>query len=584
MSRIPSKIWINEHQFVEVAKGGSFTGLLQEIAVRKNATAFNKLNLALPDPDSILKKQGKDISLYRELMTDAHVWAGVQSRKSGVLSKNWDIDRGKSLSRNARFIESIFNNLDMDKIISEILNAPLFGFQPLEVLWKIEGSQVIPSDVVAKPPEWFKFDSSNKLRYAPPFINGKANTNTLGDQLPPFKFLLPQYNPRYDNPYGERVLARCFWPVTFKKGGLKFWVTRAEKFGMPHLVGKHPRGIGAEEIDALLDMLELMIQDAVAAVPDDSTVELLETKQTSGATDVYSELIEHCNAEISKAILGQTLTTEIGDTGSFAASNTHMGVRSDIVEMDRRLVEATLNELIDWIVFINFGSVDNRPRFILWEEEDVDKTQAERDEILSRTGLKFTLEYYRKAYGFDEGDIELSAGTTPENATPETEETPEFQEKTTKGEAGEGTGGKARRLIKQAEEAGLTHEEIGRATNRAASTIGQIKAGEIENPPDDLIAALEKLVSRKRKDVLTMAEQAVRDELDDLIDALTAKELQTQMEGALESTIKAINNGSSFQDAQSSLAAQFPQMKIEDLERLMQKVVFISEIWGRINV
>lgn len=34
----------------------------------------------------------------------------------------------------------------------------------------------------------------------------------------------------------------CFWPVAFKKGGMKFWLRFAEKFGSPWVIGKHPRG------------------------------------------------------------------------------------------------------------------------------------------------------------------------------------------------------------------------------------------------------------------------------------------------------------------------------------------------------
>ena len=44
------------------------------------------------------------------------------------------------------------------------------------------------------------------------------------------------------------------------------------------------------------------------------------------------------NSEISKAVLGQTLTTEIGSTGSYAAANTHMAVRQDIIDADKNLL------------------------------------------------------------------------------------------------------------------------------------------------------------------------------------------------------------------------------------------------------
>ncbi len=80
---------------------------------------------------------------------------------------------------------------------------------------------------------------------------------------------------------------------------------------MPFLIGKHPRGTSKEDTDNLADMLESMIQDAIAVIPDDSSIEIQEAAKGSSA-DVFEKLIDKMNAEISKAILGQTLTTEIG--------------------------------------------------------------------------------------------------------------------------------------------------------------------------------------------------------------------------------------------------------------------------------
>ena len=334
----------------------------------------------------------------------------VQSRKSGVMSLEWEIDRGKAKSRLAKFIQDLFNDWDIYQIMSDILEAPLYGFQPIEVVWEKMGSYLLPAKVEAKPPEWFQFDAENQLRYAPPYQledppPGMKKDN-IGYFIPPYKFLLPRYNATYYNPYGERILARVFWPVTFKKGGLKFWVIFSEKYGMPYIIGKHPRGIGDDEIQNLADSLDAMIQDAVAAIPDDSSIELVEAAGKSASADVYRNLIELCNAEISKAILGQTLTTEVGGRGSYAASKTHFDVRQDIIDADKRLVENTLNELIHWIVEINFGN-QQPPQFILYEEEEVDKTLAERDQILANTGVRFTKDYFLKAYGFEDGDIEL---------------------------------------------------------------------------------------------------------------------------------------------------------------------------------
>ena len=276
-------------------------------------------------------------------------------------------------------------------------------------MWKKEkNGQVLPEKVVAKPPEWFCFDDNNHLKF-------RTKENYFGEELPNRKFLCPQSNPSYENPYGERTLSRVFWPVTFKKGGMKFWVIFTEKYGMPHLIGKHPRGASREETETLADNLEQMIQDAIAVIPDDSSVEIQEANKSSSA-EIYEKLIDKMNSEISKAILGQTLTTEIGSTGSYAASNTHMRVRQDIIDSDKKLVETTINQLIRWIYELNFAS-EEVPIFELYEKEDVDLVIAQRDKILSETGVQFTKNYFIKNYGLDDEDFEvLDIGTIPSDS------------------------------------------------------------------------------------------------------------------------------------------------------------------------
>lgn len=386
--------------------------LSEEIATRKRALNFYSLANILPDPDIVLRKQGKDIKIYKELLCDAHVFACIQSRKAGVLSLEWEINRGIDKDKNTNLIIDLLKKLNIYKLINDILDATSFGFQPIEIMWKNINGLILPAELKAKSPDWFCFDDDNKLKF-------RTKENYYGIDLPDKKFLCPQANPSYENPYGERTLSRVFWPVTFKKGGLKFWVIFTEKYGMPHLIGKHPRGASKEETETLADLLEEMVQDAIAVIPDDSSVEIQEANKSSSA-EIYEKLIDKMNAEISKAILGQTLTTEIGTTGSYAASNTHMEVRKDIVDADKKLVESVINQLIQWIYEINFNSKD-APIFELFELEDIDLTLAQRDKILSETGVKFTKKYFMKNYGLEDEDFEINDISNP------TQE-PKFQE------------------------------------------------------------------------------------------------------------------------------------------------------------
>jgi len=397
-------IWTSPFSFKPLDRGPG--SLFEEIATRDRSPDFFSLAMSLPDPDPILRKLGQDIRVYRELLADSRVGPCVESRKAAVVSLEWSVSRGKAPAAVAKFVGNCLARLKVDDIIREILNAPLYGMQPLEVVWRRDGTSTVPDRVVGKPVEWFVFAAEdNSLR-----LRTKANL-ILGEELPPKKFLLARYNATYDNPYGERVLSRCFWPVAFKKGGMKFWVRMAEKFGSPYLWGKYPRGAAQEDIDELAQKLEAAVQDAVFVTPDDASVQILEAAGKASSSALYKDLKSTCDIDIAIAILGQNLTTDV-QGGSRPAAEVHERVRHEIKDGDKRIVVATMGDLIDWICDLNYGPDVERPLFELYEEEEVDQKLATRDKTLTGTGqIRFTKQYFQTAYGFGDDDIEMVAGT-----------------------------------------------------------------------------------------------------------------------------------------------------------------------------
>lgn len=469
--------------------------LTQEIATRQNFDKIVSYWNMLPDPDPILRKIGKDINVYRELLTDAHLFSTVQQRKAGVLSLNWELQQQESQQNEFDFVNNILNNINLENLIDQILNTPLFGFTVFEILWGKDGNYLTPHKINEKPQEWFFFDQFNNLNLKKKF-NSNLGINE-GEIVNPLKFILVQHKPTYQNPYGERALSRCFWPVTFKRGGLKFWITFTEKYGNPFMIGKLPRGSAQQDIDNLLTSLENMVQDAVAVIPEDSSVDIKEAQRTS-SVEVFKELMNFQNSEISKAILTQTLTTEVQDKGTYAASQTMSNMLAQLQQADKRLVERAINQLINLIYQVNFNST-NKPKFILYADEDVDKLLAERDQILVNTGIKFTKDYYIRNYNLLPEDFEVTQ-------------------------------------------------------KPAASEFAEKK---------DVTPSL------SRGDTEKLTEQ------------LPDKLLQLQIESTLKPVLTLIQNGENYEKIMEELAKTYPAMNTNQLEELLTKLLFISEITGR---
>jgi len=164
--------------------------------------------------------------------------------------------------------------------------------------------------------------------------------------------LLIQNNATYLNPYGEKALSRCYYPVIFKRNGLEYWVNFTEKYGMPFIIGKQPRSTSNEEADVFLNQLQDISLSNVAIIPDDTSVEILSFP--SGASiEAYRTFLEFMNSEISKAVLTQTLTTEVISNGSYAATKTHFDLLSTLQKSDMKLAEKGINKILGMIGRLN---------------------------------------------------------------------------------------------------------------------------------------------------------------------------------------------------------------------------------------
>ena len=390
-------IYVTPTDFVSFGEARATPSLSEQIATRDRSMDMS-FGFILPNPDPILKRQGKDIAVYRDMRSRASVGGPIRRRKAAVKALEWRVERGKASARVTRLANDVLATYDMDRLINEITNAVLFGYQPLELVWGPFNGAAAPLQVIGKPQEWFFFDNAAQLRF-------RSRQQPLqGEELEPRKFLLARQEASYENPYGFADLSMCFWADTFMRGGLKFWVTFTEKYGTPWLVGKQPRGTPGSEVNNLLDKLEAMVQDAVAAIPDDSSIDILESGDKGASADLYERLLMYCRSEINIALLGQNQSTE--SNSNRASATAGLEVAKTIRDGDSALVMATMNQLLRWLTDLHDGEQAPAPTFVLFEEEDVNTQQAVRDETLTKAGLKFTKEYWKRVYRLQDGDIE----------------------------------------------------------------------------------------------------------------------------------------------------------------------------------
>jgi phage gp29-like protein len=374
-----------------------------QFATRRRVNDFVRLMRSLPDPDPVLKKMGKGITALQELLTDSHLESVWGVRCAATSGADWFMAPGDD-SSGAQEIADAFaeelKDMDIPRIIEEMMDGVAYGYSPLEVLWTANEGRWGISNIVGKPPQWFEFNQENKL---------VLKTGAVGtEELPENRFLLVQHRPSYANPYGVKVFSKCFWPVTFKRNGFRWWTVFVEKYGGAFLLGKYPSNAGDKFKKELLEALEQMVANAVAVVPEGSEISIQSASDKTGGSDVHSAYIQMSNNEISKAVLGQTLTTEIGEKGSYAAAAAHNLVREDIAAADRHRISAAFNRLTAVYTFYNFGPDAPPPFFQFVKDEDLQAARADRDVKLHQVGWRPKKEYFIREYGMQEEDFDLA--------------------------------------------------------------------------------------------------------------------------------------------------------------------------------
>ncbi len=260
----------------------------------------------------------------------------------------------------------------------DILDAVGKGYSATEIAWDTQGSEWRPARLMWRDPRWFLWDwvSGEQLlvrtidggdtvyaRERPAhsgtrFANSPWNgLQPMTARLDPFKFIVHVSKAKSGLPIRGGIARAAAWAWLFKNFLMKDWLGFAETFGQPFRLGKYAPGATADDRAALLSAVTNIGSDAAAVIPDSMMIEFQEARAARSGETVYSEFCGYLDAQISKAVLGQTLTTELPKSGgSRAAATVHEAVRRDILASDAKRLAATLTrDVVKPIVDLNLG-------------------------------------------------------------------------------------------------------------------------------------------------------------------------------------------------------------------------------------
>ncbi len=341
--------------------------------------------MRFPDADEVLFKAGLSRASLRTLEADDEVAQCIETRRDALIATPWRLENNSS--RNAAWIaQQIAPHVDI--ILRASFMAVPYGYSVAEVVYqKVSGGRIGIAQISEKPFEWFEPRSNGRLIY--------RAENGMEYDVDKRKFLLTVRNGSYRQPYGEPLFSRIYWAVFFKAHGRRFWARYLERFGEPVAVGKV-----SDQEKFIKDLSSLGLAAGLPVGQDDEVTFLSVTQ--AGEFERFENAMSR---SIQKLILGQTLTSDVGGGGSYAAAKVHDSVRMDKRNADARLVAGTVQHLINTLWSLN-GFAGAAPIFTLSDDTGLEAARAERDGKLVEKGiLKLTKEYLLDRYDFKEGDF-----------------------------------------------------------------------------------------------------------------------------------------------------------------------------------
>lgn len=346
--------------------------------------------------DSVLRARGNnDLLIYEQVLSDEEVKSGLNQRFLAVTQCEWDVEPGGTRAIDKQAAKALKENIQKigwDNVTTKMLFGVFYGYAVSEVLYKPEGSRIAVDAIKVRNRRRFRYGKDMDLRL--------LTFNNMLEGIPAEKPYFWDFCCGADNddePYGLGLAHWLYWPVLFKRNGLKFWLVFLEKFGMPTGVGKYDENATDEEKTKLLAAVRAIQADSGIIMPKGMELSLLEAAR-SGTAD-YKTLHDTMNAAIQKVILGQTASTQ-GSPGKLGNENLQADVRKDIIKADADLVCESFNQGPSrWLTEWNFpGAAVPRVYRITEEPEDLDAL-ASRDEKVSRLGFKRTLASVTEKYG-----------------------------------------------------------------------------------------------------------------------------------------------------------------------------------------
>ena len=348
--------------------------------------------------------------IYADVNIDLHLSGCIEQRKGFVLARSF-----KLVDQNGKENEDAMHYFDQawfKQLVSYVLDSRYWGHSLIEL-----------GDVTADGDGCPCYDGVRLIprkHVIPEFGRVIANLGEdwhtgIDYHQPPFADWLIEAG----TPDDLGLFLKAATQTIPKKNALAFWDTFAEIFGMPMRIAKTTLR-DEKELKKMEEMMASMGTEFWGLFQEGTDIEVVESTK-GDAFNVYDKRVDRANSELSKLIIGQTMTIE--DGSSLSQSETHLQVFENLVESDRDMLRDVVNnQLIPRMV--KHGFPVKGLRFDWDYSVDYTPEQQRSYEELVLNNYEVDPAYFAEKYSMPVGDRRslVAAPLTEASAAGEEEE------------------------------------------------------------------------------------------------------------------------------------------------------------------
>lgn len=253
-------------------------------------------------------------------------------------------------------VNDLVEDPDFEEMAGTLTDAIGKGYSVSEIIWDYQRGVLRPVDFRWRDQRFFQYDEATRTELR---LRDDADPRN-GLALPAAKFIVHEPRTRMGLPIRRGMARPAAWAFLIQSFALKDWAGFAEIYGVPLRIGKFGPNASDEDKRILLQAVRAIANDAAAIIPAGMEMEFAKVEGQHGAA-VFGGLIDYVDKQVSKLVLGQTMTSDNGS--SRAQAEVHNDVRLDLQAADgKQLGQTITRDLVVPFVAMNFGPQEVYPR------------------------------------------------------------------------------------------------------------------------------------------------------------------------------------------------------------------------------